>query len=269
MLRTAGQIHRLVVSATDGDIGEIAALYFDDQRWTVRHLVVDTGKWLPGRKVLISPVSVTAIQDDSARIAVELTRDRVRDSPEVDTDRPVSRQKEEELAQYYGHGPYWTAVDAWGGTYYPPAPAVPPAALATPAVEQQPGLAPVAAGAQGENPGERHHRPPDGDPHLRSTAEVKGYHVQAVDGAIGHVASFVIDVRSWRITHVIIDTSNWPGGRSVVVPVSWIEHVEWATMVILLSASTAEIRSRPHVETTSAIQPDLESRLLTEDATGR
>src|SRR6266508_5022629 len=108
MLRTAGELagelKGVTIQATDGDIGSVQDLYFDDHSWTVRYLVVDTGTWLPGRQVLISPFAFRAISGAS-RLQTTLTKDQIENSPSIDTDRPVNRQREIEDSRYYGY-PY-------------------------------------------------------------------------------------------------------------------------------------------------------------------
>ena len=82
------------IEASDGEIGKITDIYFDDRSWAVRYLVIETGSWFAERKVLISPISVSRIDWDNHTIAIDLTRRRVEASPSIDTDEPVSRQHE-------------------------------------------------------------------------------------------------------------------------------------------------------------------------------
>src|SRR5687767_6133976 len=84
MLRSAATLQGYAISGSDGEIGQVDRLFFDDEKWTVRHLVVDTGKWLPGRRVLISPAAVERIDPDCGRIHLNLTREVIRNSPDVD-----------------------------------------------------------------------------------------------------------------------------------------------------------------------------------------
>ena len=56
MLRSIKQLHGAKLGASDGEIGHVKDFYFDDQNWAVRYVVADTGSWLPGRQVLISPM---------------------------------------------------------------------------------------------------------------------------------------------------------------------------------------------------------------------
>jgi hypothetical protein len=106
LMRPLRYIEDYTIGATDGDVGSIDDVYFDDHSWTVRYFVVNTGDWLPGRKVLISPAAITSIDATGHRLVSDLSRQRVKDSPPVDTSRPVSRQYEIAAASYYGH-PYY------------------------------------------------------------------------------------------------------------------------------------------------------------------
>ena len=95
------------ITATDGSIGTVTDFLFDDESWTLRWIVVDTGTWLSGRKVLL-PVSVLGHPDTSARsFPVRLTMASVKDSPAIDTHKPMSRQHEERMYSYYNLSPYW------------------------------------------------------------------------------------------------------------------------------------------------------------------
>lgn len=240
MLRSAANLQGYTIEATDGDIGQLDRLFFDDTQWTVRYLVVDTGKWLPGRKVLIPPVAVERIDRVARRIHLQLTREKIKTSPDVDSDQPVSRQQESALSAYYGYGPYGMGDGLWGSASYPPgmlAP-LPPAAAAFAPPPAVPG---GAASAHGDA------ETPSGDPHLRSTKEVAGYHVKATDDEIGHVDDFLID-ESWAIRSVVVDTSNWPGGRSVLISPENVRQIDWLGSIVHVGISAAQVRSSPPYE---------------------
>ena len=179
MLRTASHLKGTSIAATDGEIGSVQDLYFDDHSWTIRYLVVDTGTWLPGRQVLISPRSIMAVTDE-AKIPVSLTKSQVENSPSTDVDKPVERQYEEEYSQYYGYPYYWTGPYRWGATPYPGE-----GVLAIP----------EAAAAMPPRGG--------GDPSLRSTRNVTGYYIEATDGDIGHVDDFIVDTTAWAIRYML------------------------------------------------------------------
>ena len=122
MLRSMNDLTGFTIGATDGDIGQVEAFYFDDVCFTIRHLVVDTGGWLSGRKVLISPRALGDIDWDGRRIHAALTKAQVEKSPDIDTDRPVSRQQEIEYYRYYGYPSYWSGPYLWGAIRSPSCP---------------------------------------------------------------------------------------------------------------------------------------------------
>ena len=230
MLRTTTDLKNRTITAIDGEIGSIDRFFFDDERWTVRHIVVDLGTWLPGRRVLISPAAVLEIDDERNTVRINLTKEKVRASPDIDTEKPVSRQQEITLHRHYGYAPYWGGGGLWAGGYFPAGLAVPPPASA--AFEL--GILPDLEGSDQSN----------GDSHLRSTKEVAGYHLRTTDGEVGHVDDFLIDDESWAIRNLVVDTSNWPGGRSVLVPVDWVKEVDWSRLQISIDASSQQVRER-------------------------
>src|SRR5450759_337817 len=125
MLMNAANLKGLVIRATDGELGTVDQFYFDDETWAIRYLMVDTGGWLGGRQVLISPISVVQTDWQARRLDVALTKKQVEDSPDIDTHLPVSRQHEAAYLGYYGYSYYWGGPYLWG-------PAFQPAGLASP-----------------------------------------------------------------------------------------------------------------------------------------
>ncbi len=248
MLRQASTLSGSTVNATDGTIGHVKDAYFDDEGWAIRYLVVNTGNWLVGREVLISPYSVKAPIGRDGVVAVTLTRGQVEASPDIDTHQPVSRQHEFEYRDYYGYGDYWYGGDLWGISAYPVLPLHP-----------APG---EAAGAT-----ERWRDAPEAslqDVHLRSTESVTGYHVQASDDGIGHVQDFIFDDASWAIRYLVVDTRNWwPGGRKVLVSTRWIDRIDWADRTVFTALTRDEIKGSPAYDEAAAIDRDYEERLHT------
>lgn len=182
------------VQAADGAIGRVADLLFEDRHWAVRWAVIDTGHWLPGRQVLLAP-SRLGLADPRRGFEVAMTRAQVAASPAAETDLPVSRRLEEQLAAYYQVQPYWMGVM--------PVPTMP-----MPTVVPEP-------------------RP--GDPHLRSVAAVSGYAIAATDGEIGHLKALLLDPADWVVRALEIDTGHWLPGRKVLVQpdaVTEIDHLE-------------------------------------------
>lgn len=225
MLRSMNDLKGFSLRATDGEIGRVDEFYFDDEKWTVRYVVVDTSGWM-GRRVLISPVSFTRTDWKAAAMDVSLTRDRIRNSPDADFHRPISRQYERGYFDYYGYAPYWIGPGYWG-------PGVYPAALASAGAAQAERAA--AAATLQDTP----------DSHLRSSKEVTGYHIQATDGEIGHVDDFLVDDESWSIRYLRVDTSNWIGGRAVLVPHHALKTVSWKDSLVSVNLTKEQVKNSP------------------------
>src|SRR5579863_8030871 len=119
MLTNNRDLKGLVIRATDGEIGTVDQLYFDDEIWAIRYLTVETGGWLDGRPVLISPFSIVNVDWPAKRLDVALTKRQVENSPDINTHQPVSRQHEAAYLGYYGYGNYWGGPNAWGPAFYP------------------------------------------------------------------------------------------------------------------------------------------------------
>jgi hypothetical protein len=210
-------------------------VYFDDHEWTVRYYVVDTGKWLPGRKVLIPPHVVRQTTPGHAGLPVDLTREQVRNSPDMDMDRPISRQSELVLYQHYGWTPYW----------FPLEPASPV----------------LVEGDAAEREREATSGHYGGDPHLRSAKEVAGYHVAATDGEIGHIEDFLFDDETAKIRYVVVDTRNWLPGRNVLIAPEWISEIKWSESRVFVNATREAVRNSPEYNPATPLDRAYESRL--------
>lgn len=247
MLWTASAINGYAIEASNGLLGTVSDLLFEDVGWTIRWLVVDTGNWLPGRKVLL-PFSTLGRPDRALRhFPVKLTMQQVKDSPDVDTDQPVSRQIEAHVYNYYGWDPYW------GSSFSPIS-----NAMATPFVaplhlsEGEP-RDPVGAGAQLN----------EDDPHLRSIAAVTGYHIHATDGEIGHVENFLVDDAGWSIRYITVDTRNWwPGERVLITPRS-VRGIDWADRLIHLDVNRQKVKDSPPYNPAITVDGAYEETFLT------
>ncbi len=245
MLRSMKDLYGFTIGATDGDIGTVKECYFDDVSYTVRYVVVDTGGWLSERKVLLSPFAFRAMDWEHKRITAALTKAQVEKSPDIDTDKPVSRQHEAVYYGYYGYNPYWEGSYLWGAYSYP---------------YSGSGPAPSAADLEHERRWnwETEER---GDPHLRSSRAVTGYHIQAKDGDVGHVADFLVDDYSWAIRYMIADTSNWWLGKKVLVATAWIKRVDWDHSELHVTVTRAQIKNCPEYDPARPVERAYETQL--------
>lgn len=227
MVINAHNLKGTAIIARDGAIGEVDDFYFDDEKWTVRYLVVNAGAWLFKRDVLVSPISIEKVDEASNQIIVNLTRDQVKDSPDIDTQKPVSRQHETAFMNYYGFPYYWGGPYLWGDSAFPATLAMPPA------LESQMAAAATAA---------RQRESEDSyDKHLRSVNEVRGYHIEAVDGEIGHVDDFIIDDKDWAIRFIVIKTGGWLSGRKLLLSPQSIEGISWTESKMFVNLSRDRI----------------------------
>jgi len=255
MLHTVKALHDFSVGATDGEIGEMKDVYFDDQRWAIRYMVVATGNWLSGRKVLISPIAVRDITWDDAVLNVKLTQLQVRQSPGIDTDKPVSRQHEIDYYTYYGYPTYWDGANPWGFGAYP----IPwvGASADTALSSRQATDDTVACQKQQRLDRER----PSGDSHLRSSKEVIGYEIMATDGPIGSVEDFVFDDETWAIRYMIVDTRKWSRGRHVLLSLDWIDSVSWPEHEVYVKVVRGAVETSPEFDPALPLSREQEAAL--------
>jgi hypothetical protein len=244
MLYTLSNLEGCSLRARDGEIGSVQDFYFDDEAWAIRYLVADTGKWLPGRKVLISPMSLGRVDRNEKHIEVNLTRDQIEKCPPVDTRKPISRQHEVEFYDHYNYPYYWPGPYLWGPVPYP-------GALPEPTESAQ-----VNKEVRAIKERQRSQ-----DQHLRSAKEVEGYYIEASDGEIGHVEDFLADDQSWAIRYVVVDTRNWWPGKKVVVAPQWIEGVNWQDSKVYVDLPREKIRQAPEYAGDAALTRDYESKL--------
>jgi hypothetical protein len=229
MLRTIHAAIGCKLEAGEDVFGKVRDFLFDEDQWTIRWMVADTGTWLPGRKVLVSPVSIGDPDWDNGRLPVRMTREEIEASPGLDTDAPVSRQYEKKWFDTYGWPYYWSPGITMGGAGVW-AGAMQPQALL---IEQQ-----------RENQ-EIEPLPEEQDDVLRSAEEVRGYHIQAADGDCGHVEDFIMDDSSWTLRYLVVDTKNWLPGRNVLIAPDWITSIRWADRTVYCDLARDTIKESP------------------------
>ncbi|MDQ6801525.1 MAG: PRC-barrel domain-containing protein [Acidobacteriota bacterium] len=239
MLRKLRDLEEFVVEASDGEVGTVKDFLVDDDSWTIKHLVVQTGGFFDGRRVLISPASFRQADWEGNRFLLALTVDKVKNSPSVDVDKPVSRQHERDFALYYGYPIYGGAVGLGGLGAYP-------------------GL--LAGGGPGATFSGSSDQAP-GDVHLRSAAKLRGYHIQGSDETIGHVDDFIVDDESWELRYLVIDTSNWWLGKKVLVAPRWASRVSWEEQKVYVDMSRQAIKNSPVWNAAAAVEREYEIRL--------
>ncbi|MCB0153494.1 MAG: PRC-barrel domain-containing protein [Anaerolineae bacterium] len=244
-----------IVDLSNEAVGSVNDFYFDDVAWVIRYLVVDIGVWLPGRKVLISPVSLG--QPDwggGVSLPVRLTKQQIEASPPLDADQPVSRQEEIELVDFYQWPTYWNDVTIFDART---AGMDPESYLASKKQAAQTKAGPDTAVIEKAATAEY-----SGDPHLRSVDEVSGYYIQATDSDIGHVEDFIIDTTTWTIRYMVIDTKNWWPGKKVLVSPLWVDQIDWGNSKVHVGMNRQMIKNSPEFDPSTPINRAYEERLF-------
>jgi hypothetical protein len=230
MLRSLKEIMKYRIAAIDGEIGSAKDFYFDDHTWAIRYLVADTGHWLTGRQVLLSPVAIASSDWSARQLHVNLSKDQIEKSPGIEADRPVSRQMEYELGSHFGWPIYW------GGPVTPARP-VP------------------ATAASGVMETDRR----EGDPSLHSVHDVRGYHIEASDGSIGHVDDFIATDEDWVIRYMIVDTRNWLPGRKVLVAPWMVQAILSQDRKVQVDLTQEQIKGSPKYDPATAVNREYEA----------
>ena len=224
MLRSINRIIGYKMSATDGDVGKCRDFLFDDENWTIRYMVADTGGWLTDRKTLISPISLGRPDWESSAFPVMLSKEAIEKSPTLDSHAPVSRQFEQQWYAHYSWPYYWQGGATWGS--------VPVPMQVAPITAKQ-----FAAQRQEIN-----------ESHLRSVNEVINYRIHATDDDIGHVEDLLVDDHDWRVRYMVIDTANWLPGRQVIVSPDWITQVKWEDSSVSIDLTKDGVEQSPTFE---------------------
>jgi sporulation protein YlmC with PRC-barrel domain len=226
MLQSIKQLYGDKLGASDGEIGHVKDFYFDDQNWAVRYVIADTGSWLTGRQVLISPHAFGGLHQSGKLLLVNLTRKQIEGCPPIAEHKPVSRLYEEEYYRYYGWPSYWQGDGLWGMSGFP--------IVELPA-KPIPNKSAIAGGPQ----------PDRADVHLRSTQAVNGYHIKASDGTIGHVCDFMMDARSWAIRQLVVKTGHRLSGSEVEIPASKVDRISYEESTVFVNLTREAIEQSP------------------------
>jgi len=236
LLRNVSEIINYQLVAEDGEIGKCKDFLFDDEQWTIRYMVADTSRWLPGRKVLISPLSLGYPQWRNKLLPVSLTKEQIKESPPLEKDAPVSRKYEMQWADHYSLPYYWPYMYSWGIEHYP-------------VIVRKP-----------DSERKKHVEDPN-ESHLRSTREVTGYDIQALDDAIGKVEDFIIDDSVWSIRYLVVDTRKWLPGRKVLISSLWVQDIDWSITKVFVDKNRKEIEESPEYHPEKAVNLEYEARL--------
>jgi uncharacterized protein YrrD len=237
MQRSLNSLIGFHMGAADGEIGKVKDFYFDDESWTVRYLVVKTGNWLSDKKVLISPASIGTPDFNENIFPTGLTTEQIKNSPDIDTERPVSRQHEMDLNRYYSWPQYW------GSGFY------------------SGGVAPTSIPVERRDEPDYDTTTRGTDQHLHSADEVEGYKIQALDGEIGKIKDYIIDDQTWQIRFLVVDTGNWLDRNKVLISPTWIREVQWDDSEVVADLTKDAIKNSPKYDESVTLDDVYERKL--------
>lgn len=241
MLRQARKLEHYTLEATDGDLGKVKDFYYSDIDWVVRYLVADTGHWLPGRRVLLSPDVFDEPLWLTTTFPVKLTRQQVNDSPEVEEHIPISRRHELDLMAHYDWPVYWEMAAN---------PYIPPVVV--------PNVPVTSAGEEGSGEGGA-----EADTHLRSVNDIRGYRIHATDGEdVGAVEDVAVEDGTWAIRYMIVDIGRFITKKKVIISPQWISGIELSGEAITLDLESDRIINSPHWDTIAPIEREYEKLLF-------
>ena len=210
-------------------VGTVKDLFFDGKTWIVRHLVVDTGSWLSGRRVLLPPSLLEQRDWPNRRLWIPLTKEQVKDCPPVETHLPVSRRKETEQPQYF----VWNLVG----------------------VITEITASAALAGSDADEQADRDLRSAN---ELTGATILTGYQVEADDGYFGHVADLIVDDETgasakWEIRYLIVDTHRWLPGKKVLIAAKWAKSIEWEARLVRVGLSREAIKNSPEYDAATPV----------------
>lgn len=245
MLRNVNHLQGFGLEAQDGHIGHAENIYFDDDDWAIRYLIVQTGSWIRRKHVLISPIFITGVNWPEQTISVSLTQEQVRHSPDMNMKEPISRRQEREFYQYYQTPGYWAGYGLWGTGMHP---------------EDV-----LSIRTKDKSPAESKVEEPEdeaGEVHLRSSARVNGYSILGNRGEIGKVADFIFDDRTWAIRYLVVTTGRFFGGKQLLIAPSWAKDISWKRRQVYVNMENSKIEDAPEYNPDEPVTPEYEEKLF-------
>lgn len=234
------------LQAQDGEIGKMKDILIDDHQWGGRWMVADTGDWLPGRKVLLSPISFEEPDTDAKCIPVRMTQKEIEESPPLEEDAPVSLQYEKTFYDQFYWPYYWIGGGLWANETEP--------------IYLDPDRNQEEIDTELESD-------PEHQQHvLRSADELKNYQVTSSrtfdEDVLGTVTDLVIDTRTWAVPYLILQNRSLMPSKKILVPQDRVVQTDWHKHNIQLNLEENVFGIAPGLEDTECISPEMEERAL-------
>jgi uncharacterized protein YrrD len=263
MLRRTQELIGYTVQATDGDVGHVDDLLFDDYDWRVRYFIVDTGSWLAHHRVLIAPECECIGRADTPKelLQVELSKSQVESSPKADLAKPLSQEYLEELHDHYG----WSKAPTYGtvepGQTRRTTPSFGDSAVGWHGVPSLAGWKPVQRESHETAELDKTDHRPIITPYLYSVDEIIGYRIRATDQLIGRVEDLLLDEGEWILRYLIVDTRRWLPGKDVIVGLEQVKSIDPYETDVHVSLTSDQLENAPEYNPQEPIGRDYEIKL--------
>jgi sporulation protein YlmC with PRC-barrel domain len=239
MLRSIEEILGYKLQASDGHLGRVKDVHFDDTSWAVRYILVDSGGWLVGRQIVLAPQVLGEPDPNSRQMSVALGRQRIEDSPVIMRERGLTLGEQRLLAEYYD----WS---------------LPPA-------QRREAAAPPSVADSGGRPARtllQSQQAEQLDAHLKSLREMIGYHVRARGVDVGHIEDVLVQTDGWLLRYLVVDTRNLVPGKKVLVSPAWVPRVEWSGGVVDVDLPAGALKDGPAYDASQIVSPEYEKKLF-------
>lgn len=229
MLRRLKNLKGFTIHGKDDDLGKVKDFYFDQDRFILRYIVVNTGSWLKNEQVLISTKAFEKINYEQEEILVDLNSDELEESPSLEKNKPVSKVMEEKVVKHFDWPVYWAN----------PHPSDAPAVQAGSVIREK------LFDYNDLTDEEKQAKEEDIQSNLRSFNEIRGYHIQSTDKEFGHLEDLFVDEENWIIRYLLVDTRNILPGKDVLIAPEWLQNISWNEEKIFVNKTKAEIKNAP------------------------
>lgn len=269
MLHKAHTLIGTKIHATDGEMGHIEDFYFDDAKWMVRYMIVRTGSWFSGKRVMLAPSTIRDVIWEKHSIFVNLSQEQITKSPDLNMEMPVTREQEIELVQQLNYPDFWSgtpgpiddAISTMGfaatgvavmGTGPAGSPPEVPDEIASDIystdISNSSMLGPDSSNtAEGEVEASVTRAAQAGamGVQLHEVKRLTGFHVVGNDEPVGKVSDFMIDDESWQIPSLLVDTTAWWPGGEVLVATDLITGITPSHSQVHINATRDQVKGSP------------------------
>ncbi len=278
MIWNSNQLMDCTYLAFDGYVGPCRDLYFDDQEWVVRYFVLETNNTGTTR-ALISPFAVGKTDLKQREIHIALSSSKIKNSPEISIDLPISRQHEIALRRYY-EWPEYLGQDSETDTLMAKGidePFPPTEDLSSPIPGQidSPDSDKILSDTTEEilpeepvddNLTEADFGLPEEDVQysttLRSAMEIKGYRIQTTDGDHSSIAELLIDDSDWSIKYLVINLQNSHSDEFVLLTLHFVKAFDWGSSRLFCTLSQQQLQNAPRFIPNQKIDTEYERSIL-------